>query len=122
MFPFPINFANFFETSAIFFLELFDANLCWMVLASNNKDLISAISHNCSRLWRASKCSLLLDVLLGFCNNKAGIVCIAFRLIDLSGVFCVHTCKILVTSLMNFYAVFPVGNIKIFFLQKTIFS
>ena len=40
MFPFPINFANFFKTSATFFGSLFDVNLCWMVSVSSNKDLI----------------------------------------------------------------------------------
>ena len=87
-----------------------------------SKDLISPLSHNCSRLSRASICSLLFDVLLDSCNNKAGIVCIAFRLIDLSDIFYVHVFKSLVTSLMHFFPAFLVGNIKIFLLQKTIFS
>ena len=87
-----------------------------------NKDLISPLSHNCSCLSRASTCSLLFDVLLDSCNNKAGIVCIAFRLIDLSDIFYVHVFKSLVTSLMHFFPAFLVGNIKIFLLQKTIFS
>ena len=93
-----------------------------MVSASNNKDLILSLSHNCSRLSRVSKSSLLIDVLPGFFSNKAGIVCITFRLIDFSGVFCVHAFKSLVTSLMYFFSAFPVGNVKRFFLQKTIFS
>ena len=59
-------------------------------------------------------------VLLGFCNNNAGIVCIAFKLTDLSGVSCVHPFKSWVTSLIYFFSEFPVANIKIFFLQKTI--
>ena len=108
---------NFFETSAIFFGSLFDVNLCWTVSTSNNKDLISLLSHNCSRLLRASKCSLLLDVLLSFCDNKAGIVCIAFRIIDRSGAFCVYAFKSLVTYLMYLFPAFPVvnkNNINIF--------
>ena len=74
-----------------------------MISTSNNKDLISPLSHNCSLLSRATKYSLLFDFLLGFCNNKAGIVCIAFRLIDLSGGFCAHAFKSIVTSLMFFF-------------------
>ena len=95
--------SNFFETSAIFFGSLFDVNLCWMVSTSNKKDLISLLSHNCSRLLRASKCSLLLDVLLGFYDNKADIVCIAFRIIDRSGAFCVYAFKSLVTYLIIYF-------------------
>ena len=45
-------------------------------------------------------------------------LCVYGRLIDLSGVFCVHRFK----SLVTFFPAFPVGNIKRFFLQKTIFS
>ena len=95
--------SNFFETSAIFFGSLFDVNLCWMVSTSNSKDLISLLSHNCSRLLRAFKCSLLLDVLLGFCDNKAAIVCIAFRIIDRSGAFCVYAFRSLVTYLIIYF-------------------
>ena len=88
-----------------------------MVSTSNKKDLISLLSHNCSRLLRASKCSLLLDVLLGFYDNKADIVCIAFRIIDRSGAFCVYAFKSLVTYLMYLFPAFPVvnkNNINIF--------
>ena len=93
-----------------------------MISTSNNKDLISPLSYYCSLLSRVSKWSLLFDVLLDFCINNTSIVCIAFKLIDLSGVSCVHAFKSLVTSLMCFFPAFSVGDIKRFFLQKTIFS
>ena len=124
-FSFPISSAHFLETPALSRNaagSLFDVNLCRMVSASNNKDLIWTLSHNCSLFSMASKWSQRFDVLLGFCNNNTGIVCIALKLIDLSGVSCVHAFKSLVTSLMYFFPAFPVGKIKRFFHQKTIFS
>ena len=90
-----------------------------MVSVSNNKDLISPHSHNCSRLSRTSKCSLRFDVLLGFSNNKVGIVCIVFRLIDLWCILCSSAQES--SDFFDVFPAFPVGNIKIFFLQNTIF-
>ena len=89
-----------------------------MVSTSNNKDLTSPLSHNCSLLSRAYQWSLLFDVLLGFCINNAGVVCIAFKLIDLSGVSCVHAFKSLVISLTYFFPTFPVGKKKDFFSRR----
>ena len=79
---------------------------------------LSLVSHNCSLLSRAFKWSLLFNVLLGFCNNNAVIVCIAFKLIDQpnSAVCCAHPFRSLVTFLMYFIRTFPVVNIKTSFL------
>ena len=118
-FLFPSILQTFSKASAIFFGSLFDVNLCWMVSVSNNKDLISPHSHNCSRLSRTSKCSLRFDVLLGFSNNKVGIVCIAFRLIDLWCILCSSAQES--SDFFDVFSAFPVGNIKRFFLQNTIF-
>ena len=90
VFRFPISFAKFFEMSVIFFGLLFDGYLCWIVSAFNNKELISSLPCNCSLLSRAFKRSLLFDVLPRFYNNNADIECIAFKLIILSDVSCVH--------------------------------
>ena len=110
MFAFPTNLANFFEISDIFCRSLFDVNLSWMVSASNNKNLISP-PHNCSLLSRASKWSLLFDVLLDFCINETSMFCIALKLIDLN-VSWVHTFKGMVTFLKYFFSVLPVGSLK----------
>ena len=120
MFAFPTNLANFFEKSELFCRSLFDVNLCWMVSASYNKNLISP-PYNCSLLSRASKWSLLFDVLLGFCINETSIFCIAFKLIDLN-VSWVHAFKGVVTFLKYFFFVLPVGSIKRFLFQKIFFS
>ena len=68
---FPSASQTFSKRWQYFFGSLFDVNLCWNVWASNNEDLISPLSHNCSLLSRASKWFLLFDVLLGFGNNNA---------------------------------------------------
>ena len=120
MFAFPTNLANFFEKWEQFCRSLFDVNLCWMVSASNNKNLISP-PHNCSLLSRASKWSLLFDVLLDFCINETSMFCIALKLIDLN-VSWVHTFKGMVTFLKYFFFVLPVGSIKRFLFQKIFFS
>ena len=80
--------------------------------ASNDKELLSPLSHNCSLLSRVFKRSLLFAALLGFCSNNTGIVNIPFKLIDLGGVFCVHRFNSLVTSLMYFFPACSVSNIR----------
>lgn len=85
----PLQYPYYFEMSVDFFCSLFDANLCWIASAFNDKDLISPLSHDCRILSRAFKWPLFFEVLLGFCNNNAVILCIASRLIDVSGVSCV---------------------------------
>ena len=54
---FTINFASFFEMSAIFFGSLFNVNLCSIVSGYNNKKLISPLFlyDNCDVLSRVFK-------------------------------------------------------------------
>ena len=99
MFPFSINFANLLETSSIFFGSLLDVNFCWMVSAFNDKDLILPYPITVVLLRGRPRGLCFLTSCLIFCNNNAGIVCFGFKLIELSGISCVHALKSLVTSL-----------------------